>query len=209
MTLSQSLISFLLAAMVLTVTPGLDSTLVLRTAAIEGPARAARTGFGIIMGCLVWGAAVAIGLGALLAASEIAFSVLKWTGVAYLVWLGAQFILHPRHRLPAVEAEATAPAPRTNWFWKGMLQNLLNPKIGVFYVSFLPQFVPAGVAAGPYTFLLAAIHGGVTVIWFAVLIGATQPLVRILRRPRVLKAMDRVTGGVFLLFGAKLALSHR
>jgi len=209
MTLSQSLISFVIAAIVLTVTPGLDSTLVLRTAAIEGPARAARTGFGIITGCLVWGAAVAVGLGALLAASEIAFSVLKWTGVAYLVWLGVQFIRHPRHELPAVAAETLVAAPRTNWFWKGMLQNLLNPKIGVFYVSFLPQFVPAGVAAGPFTFLLAAIHGALTVIWFAVLIGAARSLMRVLRQPRVLKAMDRVTGGVFLVFGAKLALSHR
>jgi threonine/homoserine/homoserine lactone efflux protein len=208
--ISQSLISFVLAAGLLTITPGLDSALVLRTAATEGASRAIRAGLGIVVGCLVWGAVVAVGLGALLAASEIAFTVLKWVGVAYLSWLGLQLICRPRSQLTvSTDLDPRHVKLRRGWFWKGLLQNLLNPKVGVFYVSFLPQFVPSSVSPGPYTFLLAAIHGGLGLVWFGILIVATRPIVGVLRRPGVLRAMDRLTGGVFIAFGAKLALSRR
>lgn len=210
MTVVQSLLSFVVAAGLLTIAPGLDSALVLRTAATEGGLRAARAALGICAGCLVWGGVVAVGLGALLAASELAFATLKWAGVAYLFWLGLQLIVRPHTELPPAAALAL---PGTDgglgWFWKGMLQNLLNPKMGIFYVSFLPQFVPATVPAAAYTFLLAAIHGMLGLAWFAALILATRPLVRVLRRPNTLKMLDRLTGGVFMAFGAKLALSSR
>jgi threonine/homoserine/homoserine lactone efflux protein len=210
MTVSQSLISFVLAAGLLAITPGLDSALVLRTAATEGASRAIRAGLGIVVGCLVWGGVVAVGLGALLAASEIAYAALKWIGVAYLSWVGLQLICRPRSEFPVtIDLDARHVKRRSGGFWKGLLQNLLNPKVGVFYVSFLPQFVPSSVSPGPYTFLLAAIHGGLGLAWFGILIVATRPIVRVLRRPRVLRAMDRLTGGVFIAFGAKLALSSR
>jgi threonine/homoserine/homoserine lactone efflux protein len=153
---------------------------------------------------------VAVGLGALLAASEIAYTVLKWIGVAYLSWLGLQFICRPRSELPVtIDLDPRQVKLRGGWFWKGLLQNLLNPKVGVFYVSFLPQFVPPSVSAGPYTFLLAAIHGALGLAWFGVLIVGTRPIVGVLRRPGILRTMDRLTGGVFIAFGAKLALSRR
>jgi threonine/homoserine/homoserine lactone efflux protein len=210
MTVSQSLISFILAAGLLTITPGLDTALVLRTAATEGASRAIRAGLGIVVGCLVWGAVVAFGLGALLAASQIAYAVLKWIGVAYLSWLGLHLICFPRSSLPVTtDLDPRQVKLRGGWFWKGLLQNLLNPKVGVFYVSFLPQFVPSSVSPGPYTFLLAAIHGALGLAWFAILIVATRPIVGVLRRPRILRAMDRLTGGVFIAFGARLALSRR
>ena len=79
----------------------------------------------------------------------------------------------------------------------------------VFYVTFLPQFIPAGVKVGPWSFMLAAIHAGQVVLWFALIIAASVPLGRALRRPKLITALDRITGGVFLLFGAKLALSRR
>ena len=92
---------------------------------------------------------------------------------------------------------------------RGLLQNLLNPKVGVFYISFLPQFVPAAVPAAPWMLLLAGIHAALGLLWFGVLITATRPIVGLLRRPPVLRAIDRLTGLVFLAFGAKLALSRR
>lgn len=209
MTVTQALVSFILAAGLLTVTPGLDTALVLRTGMAEGPQQAAQAALGIVIGCLIWGAAVAIGLGALLAASAVAFTLLKWLGAAYLLWLGLRLILVPRSQaLPVAEASSQARRGRSGWFWKGLLQNFLNPKIGVFYVSFLPQFVPPTVDVVSFTFLLAAIHAVLGLAWFAVLIRATQPLVRMLRRPAVVKAMDRLTGCVFVGFGAKLALSR-
>jgi threonine/homoserine/homoserine lactone efflux protein len=203
--IETALIAFVAAAGLLTITPGLDTAMVLRTVAVEGPRTAALAALGIILGCLVWGAAVALGLGVLLAASSLAYTVLKWAGAAYLTWLGIKLILKPRSRFDL----GAAPAQEGSWLARGFLNNLLNPKIGVFYVSFLPQFVPTHVAAGPFIFLLAAIHGVLGAIWFAALIGATTPLKRWLLRQAVLRWIDRVTGVVFVGFGLRLALDRR
>ena len=97
---------------------------------------------------------------------------------------------------------------RGEWLRRGLLTNLLNPKIAVFFISFLPQFVPAGANVALFSFLLAAIYAAMGALWFAVLIAATLPLSRALRRPAVIKLMDRLTGGVFVAFGARLALSR-
>jgi threonine/homoserine/homoserine lactone efflux protein len=207
MTVVQALVAFTLAAGLLTLTPGLDTALVLRTAAVEGPRRAALAGVGIVLGCLAWGAAAAVGLGALLAASTLAFTVLKWTGAAYLVWMGIGLTLKPRDRFD-LDAPAAAATSDLAWMRKGLLTNLLNPKVGVFYVSFLPQFLPAGAAPGAFMFGLAAIHAGLGVAWFAALIAATQPLARVLKRAAVVRWLDRLTGGVFLAFGVRLALER-
>ncbi len=203
--LEQSLIAFTLAAALLTVTPGLDTALVLRTAAAEGARRAFAAALGICLGCLAWGMLVAVGLGILLEASELAYLALKWIGAAYLLYLGVRLLFVPRD-----EPEAPgAPPPRANWFLRGLLTNALNPKVGAFYVSFLPQFVPAGASVPATTLLLAAIHAGLGLAWFLLLIGATRPLARRLRDPRLVRALDRLTGGVLIFFGLKLAFSRQ
>lgn len=203
--LEQSLVAFTLAAALLTVTPGLDTALVLRTAAAEGPRRALAAAFGICLGCLAWGALVAVGLGVLLEASEFAYRVLKWAGAAYLLYLGARLIFAPR-----LEQEAGEPGPGagSSWFLRGLLTNLLNPKVGAFYVSFLPQFIPGGASVPPTTLLLALIHAGLGLLWFLLLIGATRPLARVLRDARLVRALDRLTGGVLVYFGLRLAFSR-
>src|SRR4051812_14473301 len=99
--LATSIAAFTAAAALLTVTPGLDTALVLRTAAVEGPRRALLAGLGICLGCLAWGAVVAMGLGILLQASHLAYRVLKWAGAAYLLWLGVQLLLSKREALAA------------------------------------------------------------------------------------------------------------
>lgn len=208
MTVVQALAAFGLAAGLLTVTPGLDTALVLRAAAVEGPKRAALAAVGIVAGCLVWGAAVALGLGALLAASTLAFTVLKWAGAAYLCWLALNLLLRPRDRFEIAEGAPSTPGEFA-WMRRGLLTNLLNPKVGVFYVSFLPQFLPAGVAPAPFIFLLAAIHAALTLAWFGALIAATRPIAGVLQRPAVVRWLDRATGAVFLGFGVRLALERR
>jgi len=210
MTLLEALVTFSMAAGLLTITPGLDTALVLRTAAVEGSANAARAGIGIVTGCLVWGAAVAMGLGALLAASELAFTILKWAGALYLLWLGLNLLLKPRSEFNMTIAGGQAPeGRRNNWLRRGFLTNLLNPKVGVFYVSFLPQFVPAHVSPGPFIFLLAALHALMGIVWFAALILLTRPIAGVLKRPGVVRKLDRLTGIVFVAFGARLALARR
>jgi len=200
-----ALIAFVLAAALLTITPGLDTAMVLRTAAVEGPRTATLAALGIVLGCLAWGAAVALGLGVLLGASSLAYTALKWAGAAYLAWLGVRLILNPRSRF---ELEQQG-GQRGNWLARGFLNNLLNPKIGVFYVSFLPQFTPVGYPTAPFIFLLAAIHAVLGVIWFAALIAATSPMKRWLARRAVVRWIDRVTGAVFISFSLRLALDRR
>lgn len=206
MAIADNLIAFTLAATVLTLTPGLDTALILRTAAVETRQQAMRAALGINAGCLLWGAAVAFGLGALIAVSELAYNVLKYCGAGYLAYLGVNMLLRPRQSLaPAVAAGGAG----SNWFVKGMLGNLLNPKVGIFYVSFLPQFIPQGQPLVAWTFGLVGIHVSLGLLWAIALIAATQPLAGVLRRPRVIQWMDRTTGLIFVLFAARLALGKR
>lgn len=206
MTLSQSLLTFTLAAALLAATPGVDTALVLRALVTHGARRAVQAALGIAAGCLVWGAVVALGLGALLTASTLAFNVVKGVGAVYLIWQGIRLL-----RRPAVSPglqPSMQPALSGSAFWQGFLTNVLNPKVGVFYVTLLPQFVVADVPAGPYIFALASIHVGLSVLWFLLLIGAARHLQRWLERPRVQRVMDRITGLVFVAFGLKLVAAQ-
>jgi threonine/homoserine/homoserine lactone efflux protein len=206
MSIADNLLAFTFAATLLTLTPGLDTALILRTATVEGKQQSLRAALGINAGCLLWGAGVAFGLGALVAVSEFAFNLLKYCGAAYLAWLGLNMLLRPRSSLSPIETDAK---PAANWFMKGMLGNVLNPKVGIFYVSFLPQFIPQGHSLIVWTFGLVSIHVALGLIWSLVLIGATQPLASVLRRGKVIQWMDRTTGMLFVLFAARLALSKR
>jgi threonine/homoserine/homoserine lactone efflux protein len=201
-----SLVAYVAAASLLTITPGLDTALVLRTAAGGSPRRAALAGFGIVTGCLVWAALVALGLGALLAASKLAYTLLRWIGATYLLWVGYKMLRHPRRVYVAASESKEAQGAA---FVTGALTNLLNPKVGIFYVSFLPQFVPPNVSVGPYILLLGAIHALLGLIWFACLIAATRPIASWLKRAVVVQTCDRLTGGVFVTFGLGLALESR
>jgi len=206
MSVADSFVAFSFAALLLTLTPGLDTALILRTATVEGGKKALQAAIGIDTGCFIWGALVAFGLGALLAASELAYSLLKWCGAAYLFWLGIQLILRPRHAFDSYQTDS----PRSgNWFLRGMLGNVLNPKMGVFYVSFLPQFIPAGHSPVIWTFLLVSVHVFIGTLWSLTLIVATRYASGLFKIPSLVKWMDRATGGVFMLFAAKLALSSR
>ena len=198
-----ALAAFALAAGLLTITPGVDTALVLRASAAQGPRAGAAAGIGVAAGLMAWGAGAAFGLGALLAASATAFAALKWIGAAYLVFLGVRLMLRPRAGF-AVGGEAL----RRGFLSRGLLTNVLNPKVGVFYATFLPQFIPAGVNVAAFSLLLAAIHAALTLIWFGVLIALTVPLGRRLRQPRVVKALDRLTGAVFVAFGLRLAAAR-
>jgi threonine/homoserine/homoserine lactone efflux protein len=198
-----ALIAFALAASLLTITPGLDTAIVLRAVA-SGPRSGAAAALGVCAGLLVWGAAAALGLGALLAASPAAYVVLKGAGAAYLIFVGVKLLLWPR---AAFEPTPHAGASR-GALWRGFLTNVLNPKVGVFYATFLPQFVPPGAPVAAFCLVLTGVHAALAAGWFAALIALTQPLGRALRRASVVRALDRLTGGVFVAFGAKLAISR-
>jgi threonine/homoserine/homoserine lactone efflux protein len=192
MTTAQALIAFAIAAGLLTITPGLDTALVLRTAAAEGWRRASAVAVGIGLGCLAWGAAAAFGAGALLVAS-----------------LGVNLLRKPRASFDTGTGDATPSGGLVAALAKGFWNNLLNPKVGVFYVSFLPQFIPAGASPAAFGLLLAGVHVVMGLAWAGGLILATAPIARALRKPGVVKWLDRVTGGVFVAFGVRIALERR
>jgi threonine/homoserine/homoserine lactone efflux protein len=210
----HALMAFSVAAGLLTLTPGLDTALVLRTALVEGPRPALMAGLGICLGCLAWGIAASVGLGAVLALSRLAYEILRYAGAAYLIWMGFGMVRTAfRGQPPAVlpPEEAAAIAGR-HWLRRGFTTNLLNPKVGVFYVTFLPQFLPAGDFSNSYviafSLLLAGIHALMGIGWFIALTLAAQPFARLLRHPAVSRVMDAVTGTVLLGFGLRLALER-
>lgn len=206
MSITDLLLAYSVSALFLTLTPGLDTALVLRTAMAEGRKKAFQATVGIDVGCYIWGALVAFGLAALLASSELAYNILKWCGALYLYWLGMQLITRPRR---VFDTSKIVNSSSTNWFIRGMLGNVLNPKMGVFYISFLPQFISSGHSPVIWTFLLVSIHVAMGTLWCLTLIFATKYTTRLLKKSSFIKWMDRSTGGVFMLFAAKLALSSR
>ncbi|MCO5971216.1 LysE family translocator [Actinoallomurus soli] len=196
----MTLLTFAGVAALLTLVPGPDSLLVLRTAIAQGRRAALVAALGIQVGCLWWGAAAGLGLTAVLAASHTLYTVLRWVGAAYLLYLGAGLLLR---RGRAGEA---AGASGRNRFLTGLLTNALNPKVGVFYLSLLPQFVPAGAPVLPWSLLLTGVHVTEGVLWCALLVALADRLGRVLRPPRVGRVLDRVAGTAFLGFALRLAL---
>lgn len=205
MTLTQSLLTFTAAAALLAATPGVDTALVLRALVTSGARRALQAALGIAAGCLVWGAVVALGLGALLTASTFAFNVLKVAGAIYLLWQGLKLL---RRKTTPARTLTAGPAPAGSAFWTGFLTNVLNPKVGVFYVTLLPQFMVVDVPVGPYIFALVGIHVGLSLLWFVLLIAAARPLQQWLARPSAQMVMDRITGAVLVAFGLRLVAAQ-
>jgi threonine/homoserine/homoserine lactone efflux protein len=210
MSLGTAVLGFAVVAAALTVTPGLDTALVLRAALTRSRAEAAATAAGIVAGLFVWGAAAAVGVSALLTASDVAYDVLRYAGAAYLVWFGARLVVRAVRRSGAVTEPDEAPATSV---WRagraGLATNLLNPKVGVFYVALLPQFLPAGSDPLLVGLLLAGVHGVLSIVWFALLIALAGALGRRLRRPSTVRVIDGVTGVTLLGFGVRLAFAGR
>ena len=204
--MTAMLIPYLIAITLLTLTPGLDTTLIIRTATLEGKAKAFQAALGINLGCIVWGIIVACGLGALLMTSDLAFNALKWMGAIYLTWLGLNLLLKPRSQLANLNDSTMTTQ---NWFIKGFWGNLLNPKVGIFYISFLPQFIPQSSSPIIWTMGLVMIHVVIGLIWSIFLIAAMQSISAYLKQPKFIRYMDRITGSIFILFALKLAFSKR
>jgi len=197
---AASLWAFVPVAALLTVTPGTDTMLVLRTAGLGGARAAMLAALGIALGCMVWGLVVALGLGTLLVASPIAFGWLRALAALYLGWIGINLIVR-LHR-----GDTNTPAQSGTAFRRGLLTNLLNPKVGVFYLTLLPQFLPPGTADAGAGLMLATVHVALTLIWFAALIGFARSLAPVMASPAFARWIDRICGAVFIGFGAKLAL---
>ena len=207
----HALLSFAVVAGLLTLVPGLDTALVLRAAVSRGRRYAFATAVGIGSGTLVWGAAAAAGVSVLLTASELAYAVLRIAGAIYLVWMGIGMIRDGLRRRGVIPEDAVDDSSRGVFgAWaRGLGTNLLNPKVGVFYVAMLPQFLPDGVPPLLMGCALAVVHNVEGMVWFTAIITAAGLARTWLSRDTVRRAMDTVTGTVLVGFGLKLATSHR
>ena len=210
MSLAAAVLGFAVVAAALTVTPGLDTALVLRAALTRSRREAAATAAGIVAGLFVWGAAAAVGVSALLTASELAYDVLRWAGAAYLAGYGIRLLVRSLRRTPGNEQPDGADGGSA---WRavrlGLTTNLLNPKVGVFYAALLPQFLPSGSDPLLTGLLLAGVHGLLSAVWFAGLILLAGALSRWLRRPATVRMIDGVTGVTLVGFGVRLAVAAR
>ncbi len=215
------LLAFIGLAALLTITPGADMAVVTQVALEHNRRAAMHTTAGIITGLMLWATASAVGLAAILNASATAFTVVKFAGAAYLLWLGVQS-LWPKRGQPSVapqspvadapasnEDGARNPQPVRSPFRRGLLSNLLNPKIGVFYTTFLPQFIGPGEPVLAKSLLLAAIHGAMGLLWLSWYAYMVTKAGDVLRRPSMKRILDRVTGVVLIALGLRLAVERR
>lgn len=209
--MTPGLVPFIGIAALLTITPGPDMAIVTRTALQHGRRAAAWASLGICSGLLVWAAASAIGVAALLATSSAAYRTLRLLGAAYLVWLGLQSLRSARRGAPvepSTDPVVEAQRDRTA-FRRGLVNNLLNPKIAVFYTTFLPQFVAPGQPVLATSLLLATIHLAMGVVWLTAYAWAVTRVSATMRSDRVRRSLEGLTGMVLVGFGLRLAAERR
>jgi threonine/homoserine/homoserine lactone efflux protein len=191
----------------LTITPGADMAMVARSVFTGGRRDAFATTLGISAGCFVWACASALGVAAVLAASQTAYDALRLVGAAYLVWLGVQSLLAARRGLAPVQG---GEGPRqAHPFRQGLLTNLFNPKIAVFYSTFLPQFIGPGDPALLVSMLLACVHIALGIVWLSLYAWLLGRAVETFKGSRVRRALDALTGTVLVGLGLRLAAERR
>jgi RhtB (resistance to homoserine/threonine) family protein len=200
-----ALLPFFAISILLIVIPGPDTAVVTKNALVAGRRGGMLSALGVSTGLAVWTLAASFGIAALLQASAVAFFALKVAGALYLTWIGIQMLRARDQRSPSA---GIRPASAGKALRQGLLSDLGNPKVAVFFTSFLPQFVHGGAVFLPLL-LLGCIFAVLTLAWLAVyalVIGNTSAL---LRRPAVRRTLDRITGVVLIAFGVRLALERR
>lgn len=214
----QHLLFFIAAGLLLNLTPGPDVLYIVTNALRSGARAGVVAAFGITAGCFVHIFAAAVGVSALMAASNLAFTALKWAGAAYLVYVGLRMLLAKRvpedsnaTNLIASSARETGGRGLKSIFFQGFWTNTLNPKVALFFLAFVPQFITADIDNKPLAFLLLGLvfnFNGLWVnmgwalaaAWMARRLGAVQ---------RSMHALERAAGVMFIGFGLKLAFSDK
>ena len=200
---------FLAFAVVLIVIPGADFAVVTKNTLVGGHQRGRWTALGVSSSNLVQGSAAAAGLSALIVKVQPVFEAIKWAGVAYLVYLGLQAIRSARRGEYAPwDGEDSSNSARNVAGWRqGFLSNITNPKVLVFYLAVLPQFLTPGAGLG-WLLVLAWSHAAMSLAYLLALITGLHSARRLLTRRNVRRSLDATTGAVLLGFSAKLATEH-
>lgn len=209
---------YFVSAFILTMTPRLDTVLVLNRSITAGRRAGVFSALGVSLGLLVHTSLAAFGLSMLIAQSELAFAALKYCGAAYLCYLGLTSLLRRRESSLLAAGEPAAAAGSGNWarssgyyFLSALATNLLNPKVILFFLAFFPQFISPGHLGAPTPYFVLGVTNVLqTALWFIGLsLFASMLAGRLLHSRAFKRWMDRCSGAVFLLMGVKLAFTER
>lgn len=205
---TMTLLAFVGVSTVVIMTPGPDTAVTVRAAVRGGRRGGVLTALGVVTGQTIWALATGAGVVALLIASEPLFLAVKYAGAAYLVFLGVQGLraAFRRGETGAAVAEGRRRVRPLVAYRQGLLSDLGNPKIAAFFASLLPQFVPPGPAAFGMAVLLGAVFAAMTFGWLALYSAVIAHAGEVLRRPRVRRAVEGVTGTVLVGLGARVAV---
>lgn len=204
--MTTSVVAFVGAAFLIAMIPGPSTVVILRRAVVNGRRTGMATVLGNECGVLLWGFAAAFGLSALLLASQVAYDCIRMAGAMMLVWAGVRALRQARQAgRPAEEPAETAALPLRRAYWQGLVTNVANPKAGVFAVSFLPQFVPHGVAVLPALLTFSVIWAAVDLVWYTPLVWLAGRVGGVLGRQSVRRRMEQISGTVLIGLGVRLA----
>jgi len=202
--------AFLIAITILTVTPGLDTAVIIRNSSRSGAKDGYITSLGICSGLFVHATFSAIGVSAILLQSAEAFQVMKWIGAAYLIWLGISGLKSTFRGNNKLNVEVTQQrqfdAKRS--LREGFLSNVLNPKTAVFYLAFLPQFIDPNYSPFIQSLTMAGIHFVISMAWQCALAGTVGSATKLIKNSAFLNWMEGITGTVLIALGVKLILEE-
>ncbi len=209
----SKVLAFTIVAAILTATPGADTMLVIRSVLTRGRRAGLVTVLGICSGVLVHAVLSALGLSIILMRSATLFEIVKFAGAGYLVFLGSQSIWQALYASPSglvddfTNESATVSLSRS--YLEGLLTDLLNPKMVIFYLAFLPQFINPGDPVLSKSLLLGSIHCAMGLVWLSTVALFMGHMRTFLTRPNVKRGLEGITGGVLIMFGVRLALEQR
>jgi threonine/homoserine/homoserine lactone efflux protein len=206
------LLAFIGVSLVVICTPGPDTALTVRNAMVGGRRCGAGTAAGVALGQTFWTVATAVGIAGLIHAWEPAFLALKYSGAAYLVFLGGQSLLSARRGGGHMAADKTAPRhtlTATRALRQGVISDLANPKMAAFFMSLLPQFAPEGGGALAAMLGLGLLFCAMTFSWLVLYSVVIDKAAALWRRSALRRTLDALTGGILVAFGARLAVSSR
>jgi RhtB (resistance to homoserine/threonine) family protein len=206
----ENFLTFVITALIFIMTPGIDTVFILNKSIGEGKKAGIYSTLGINTGILVHTLFAALGLSLIIAKSAIAFAVIKYLGAAYLIYLGISKLVS---KATIVEAGDKQKVPHSNWqnFIAGLITNVLNPKVALFFLAFFPQFINPKAIDNPVPFfILGVTYAFMGVIWLAMLtVFASTFSKKLMRNPKASNWLNKGSGIVFILMGLKIALSKK
>ncbi|WP_336046263.1 LysE family translocator [Solibacillus ferritrahens] len=205
----ENIVFFIIACVLLIILPGPDTAIVTKNTVVNGQNGGFQTMLGSCVGLTVHTIAAVAGLSALIVKSAVAFTVLKYVGAAYLCYLGIKTLLAMRVKKTEIDEVPTIEAKGKSYFRQGLVTNITNPKVAVFFLTFLPQFLSAGSEPFWPFLTMGIIYIVLTFVWFAVYVFLLNKIRNFMKKPATQSAIEGLTGAVLIGFGMKLAFEKQ